>query len=540
MVILAVLVAVGVWAAWVFDEAHRHMVQAQTELSYARGQVLADDPALAQEGVALAKAQTQAAADLTDMWVWKALAAVPKAGDSLRAARAVIFAADSSVNGLATMSAGISGIDQELSHNTFDLASLAVADEAMTDSEADFSRARAHLANAPRADQGAWVLPSLQSEVSRMEAQSDAMSSTAAVVQQLGDYAPALLGADNPQSYFVGVQVPNQMTAMGGVVDLWGVVRVDDGTVTVVDSGAGEDLRLSNTSSPDFPRVAQSWLDAYHAETGRRLDGALAVGLDAPRFGGEVTLANGATVPDAREFLVSGIYDMYPDTGQTRQRREAREAVAAQVVEAAFAADLPTLEPMVRDRRIMLWVRDPQIQQAIAATTLGHALQPAAAHTVEPVLINVDGSRLDRRIMRGVDYAVGRCPAPDGTVRSEVTMQYRIGIRRDALMPEAMIGAARVGPNGPISRMRLKVYLPAGAQPVAVLVGGEGHAWRQSEEAGRPVVSLSLALPPKAWRTVKVEFDEPDSPAPGTIEVQRMPQSAGVIVEDHPCELEQA
>ena len=56
VVILAVLVAVGVWAAWVFDEAHRHMVQAQTELSYARGQVLADDPALAQEGVALAKA----------------------------------------------------------------------------------------------------------------------------------------------------------------------------------------------------------------------------------------------------------------------------------------------------------------------------------------------------------------------------------------------------------------------------------------------------------------------------------------------------
>ncbi len=539
LVILAVLVAIGAWGAWTFDEARRHMIQAQDALFYAQERLRAHDPVLAAEGVGWARESTQAAVGSTESWVWRALAAVPKAGDSLQAARAVILASDSAVDGLDVIASSLTGIDTELSHGAFDLTALADMDSIVAQSAGDISRARAYLATAPRAGEGAWVLPSIERKVDITEIQIDLLASTADAAQLFGDYAPTLLGEDVAKFYLVAVQTPNQMTATGGVVDLWGVVRVDDGNVTVVDSGAGEDLRRQRETA-DFPTVARAWLASYEKKAGARLDGVLAVDGTAPMFGREVTLPGGEEVPDAQKFLLSGIYDMYPEADQGRERREVREAIAASVVEDAFTVDLVTLERLQFQRRVMLWVRDPQVQRILAATPIGHALLPAKQHSVESVLINTDGSRLDRTIGRVFHYDVGRCPAPDGTVRSEATMQYRIGIRRDGRMPEAMIGAARLGPNGPIGRKLLKVYLPLGAKPVAVLVGGEGHAWTQSQEAGRPVVSLPLALPPKALRAVKVEFDEPDSPDPGTIEVQPMLHGAGTVVEDRPCEQEQA
>jgi hypothetical protein len=162
-------------------------------------------------------------------------------------------------------------------------------------------------------------------------------------------------------------------------------------------------------------------------------------------------------------------------------------------------------------------------------------LQPAAPHSVEPVLINVGWSKLDSYIDRTFEYVVGRCPSADGRVRSEMKMTFRSDIPPGTVLPEYVVGTVPMRPDGPVNQLFLQVHLPPGAEVVDVYVDGKLSQSTPFVEAGRPAVGVLLELPPRQDMDVQITFDEPGNGAEGEVQVQPMYRDAQVSVRDRGC-----
>jgi hypothetical protein len=302
--------------------------------------------------------------------------------------------------------------------------------------------------------------------------------------------------------------------------------------------------------SPDFPVAARLWMESYEAGTGRSLDGA--IGIDVTAIGAMLE-ATGVTLtgPDGRsisgaefaDFALAGIYELFPTGADSAARKAYQEVLAGQAIEAVLAAGDPV--PLVRaiaeqvgQRRLAVWTTDEPVQRALADTplaqTLGEPGSPAAAHSVQPAVINIGWSKLDTYLDRGFRYEVGRCPDAMGAVRSDLVMTFTSDLPSGAL-PEYVVGAVPVGPSGPVNRVVLQAHLPPGAEVLEVEVDGESSEYFQFLEAGRPAMGYILELEPGVPVEVAVQFREPASAVPGEVVVQPLARDAAVSVVDRAC-----
>jgi hypothetical protein len=172
--------------------------------------------------------------------------------------------------------------------------------------------------------------------------------------------------------------------------------------------------------------------------------------------------------------------------------------------------------------------------EVIGDTVLGHSLQPAEPHSVEPIVINAGWSKLDTYIDREFEYVVGRCPNEDGNVRSSLTMTLTSDLP-DEELPEYVVGAVSVGPDGPINRVVLQAHLPPEATIIDVTVDGESFSYWPFAEAGRPAFGQLLELNPGEPKEVGVTFLEPADDAPGEVVEQPMARGAAITVGDEGC-----
>lgn len=571
--VLVVLIAAGAWAAWTFREAEQHLQSARVDLEQARTDLATYDVTAAQQSIASAKVQSADAAQLTNRWVWRAAAAVPKLGDSADAARALVLAADSTVTALSGITDSLVGVDLEnvVKDKTVDLQAVAAAGDAARSSADPLAQARAYLADSPRPVSGGWVLPVIEDARAELSVNVTALTDTAETMQKVGELLPTALGSQEAKTYFVAVQAPNETRGTGGLLGTWAVVRAEQGKITVIDSGANEDLPDLNrmpggfgpgyayrygddptlvpnmNMSPDYPVAAQLWLDSYRKKTGRQLDGALSLDVTAL---GQLLSATGTTIPlpdggslngaEFPDFVLRGIYDKFPDFSDNRARRAYQAAVGTAATERLLALRNPqdvlgAMAELLDQRRIALWVADPVLETELLDSLLGHSLQPAKPNSVEPVLINIGWSKLDTFIERTFDYQVGRCPAVDGRVRSELTMTFESAIPPGTVLPPYVVGTVPKGAAGPINQVYLQTYLPPDSEVVDVLVDGKSTQWQPFEEAGRPFVGLTLALPARQAKAVKVVFNEPGSGATGQVLVQPMAKDATVTIGERPC-----
>ncbi len=193
------------------------------------------------------------------------------------------------------------------------------------------------------------------------------------------------------------------------------------------------------------------------------------------------------------------------------------------------------LGEQVGERRVAAWVEDDAAQAVIADSGVGHSLAGVDPHTVEPVLINIGWSKLDTYIAREFEYGVGRCMDANGDVRSTLTMRFTSDIPEGVTLPEYVVGAVPVGPQGPVNRLILQSHLPAGAEILEVEVDGESSQYFDFMEAGRPAVGYILDLAPRDAREVTVLFREPGEAGQGEVLVQPMARGAAVTVTDRPC-----
>lgn len=185
--------------------------------------------------------------------------------------------------------------------------------------------------------------------------------------------------------------------------------------------------------------------------------------------------------------------------------------------------------------RMVVWSGAPDVERRLLEADVGGSLRVPDGHHVEAIVLSTSNSKLDAYMDRSLTYEVGRCVNEAGRVRSRVTFTLENAIPFGQRPPEYMVGAAPMGPTGPINSSRVQIHLPNGSEVLHVDVDGEPVDYTEFRQQGRPTVVLNLELPPRETRTVDVHFSEPDSSAPAQVTVQPLIRDQQTVITGMGC-----
>ena len=354
--LLVVVVGAGVWMAFTGSRA----LAAVDDLQVAADDVQAaiDDTDVPALRTAAADAQDAAlrADDALDGPVWGMVAAIPYVGDTPEVARVTASALATAAEGLTPLLEVSEVLDPASLYSDGRIAvdELRAAAEPLAMASADLDAAAAEIATAPAAADGAWVPASLDTQ--RADAAEQLIDAAAALdtAAAAADVLPALLGADGPRRWFVGLQTPAEARGTGGLAGNFVVLRANNGRLSLGRTGSntdfdtlpafpdspelvddfepryGEDPRLFTNSnlSPHFPSAGTLWR-AFFADTFDG-DADVVAGLDVAVLGaiaratGPITLLDGSVLqPDeVVPFFLSDVYDAYPNRDERKQVQE--------------------------------------------------------------------------------------------------------------------------------------------------------------------------------------------------------------------------
>ena len=166
-----------------------------------------------------------------------------------------------------------------------------------------------------------WLIPKVTRRIELVDEKLTGRFGNVQTARDAIDIVPALLGADGPRRYLVMFLTPSESRGLGGFAGNWAEITVDDGALTLVDSGRGDDINdalppegiplpgelielysgwgLATTFQnlpvvPDLPTVAAAAADQYDLAFGRPVDGVFTI--DPAGMAGLVSLSGPVTV----------------------------------------------------------------------------------------------------------------------------------------------------------------------------------------------------------------------------------------------------
>jgi hypothetical protein len=393
------------------------------------------------------------------------------------------------------------------------------------------------------------------------------LESTLTTAVTFGKIAGPLLGQDGQKRYFLGLLNPNETRGTGGFLGTYAILTAANGALTVDQIGSNTDLpnlkelpssigrqfrdryfndpilRGNMNLSPHFPDTAAIWLASWKLKTGEELDGAMAMDVVAlgdlvTASGQPVTLPDGSQM-DGEELKRFTIRDIYTQFSDAFERKEFQEAVAESGLATVTALPKPlpmgqALGQALTDHRIVIWTRDPAVEEELLKAGVGGSLVVADGHTVQAVVLNASGSKLDAWLSKRVQYDVGRC-VTDGRVTSTVTVDLRSDVPLGERPPPYMVGSAQMGKNGPIGYSMLQVHLPNGAKLRKTTVNGNDDVALEFKEQDRPAAMIPVYLPPRETQRVSFTFTEPASDSPGAIQEQPLGSPTDTVITEVAC-----
>jgi hypothetical protein len=570
-VLLLLVVAGGVWFA--FTGSRALAAVGDLEDAVTRAQQAVDDTDLAALEAAANDAREAAARadDAVNGPLWAAMAAIPYVGDTPELARTTAGALATAADGLTPL-LEVSGVLDPASlyaDGRIDVQALRAASSPLTEAATALTTAADQIATAPTAAEGAWVPASLDAQRAQAETELVAAADALTTAAVAADVLPALLGADGPRTWFVGLQTPAEARGTGGLPGNFVTFLADDGRLSLGRTGSNDDFRelpalpdlgpgtddyvarygqdprlfTNSNVSAHFPTAGLLWTTFYQDSFGGQAD--VAAGLDVKVLGalaratGPITLPDGSllTPDEVVPFFLSGVYTTYTD-------RDERKAVQAGVTAEVFAAlTSGDVDPAVLvnefaglagEGRVQLWSPDETEERALTSLGLAASVASDSSHHVHPVVINATASKLDAYLQRQIRYEVGRCDQ-GGEVLSRLSVTLTSDIPADAELADEVVGRAQVGPDGPLSRLQLQTHVAEGSVIDAVRVDGEPVAQSPFVEAGLPSSLVVLELSPRQPTTVTFDIVEAASQDQATVVVQPLARPAEVQVVDVPC-----
>ena len=359
---------------------------------------------------------------------------------------------------------------------------------------------------------------------------------------------PAMLGADTPQRYFIGMQNEAEMRGTGGLPGAFAIAVASHGQVrfthfgsdaelepaaadgkiaTGLDFGAGYTAAygqslptasfLNSNVSPSFQYAGQIWARMWEQVSGEHVDGAIAV--DPTVLGyvlgvtGPVQTADGITV--SAQNIVSlterDEYAVFSDNAARKAflvsvlKASAHQLTSGRGSAAGLAEQLVLAS---KEQRLQVWSADPAVERELAATSYGAVLGPTSRPLAAPVLNNLSGGKLDYYLTRTLTYHRSGC----GDTRDVLVTLTLTNNAPASGLPAYVTDRLDVPPGtsrpGDYSTL-LDYYATKGAQLLSVRRNGTPTTATVLTVDGQPVFRLQVPLPRGATQTIELHLQEP-------------------------------
>ncbi|MFC6086335.1 DUF4012 domain-containing protein [Sphaerisporangium aureirubrum] len=565
LLVLAVAVVAGAgWPVRLGLGARDHLEAARTSLVHLRAVISARDAGRASVALDDARRHAAEARRLTGGWDWALLTHLPVVGDGAATVRGLAAATAEATDVMtAVLRAGtpLTAAEPGSAAGTERmLADIRATSPVLDQAVIRLGRAHALLAATP-ARTGSGRLDQARAtalaEVGRLRGLVGGAATAAALL-------PPMLGLDGTRRYFLGFQTNAEARGTGGLVGAFGILKAGRGKMSIERLSANNGLvgtdapvadhgpefraryglgavRLLSVSnlSPHFPYAAATWTAMWERQTGRRLDGAVAIDPVALSYLlgliGPVKLPGGEKVgaESVVELTERTAYERYPDpVARKRFLLGIAEAVRAALPKTFFdpARLLPVAKPMVEERRVQIWSRRSEEQRRLAATPLGGVLPRDPGPFAALVVNNSGGNKLDYYLDRSLDYELGPCR--DGWRDSTVRVRLTNDVPGDRL-PSYVTGGPSEQETGRAGhRLWVSLYAGVGARLKAVRMDGARAAVLRETERSHPVYSIVLEFRPRQSRTLEFDFAEPAAGAAPRVPVQPLARPQHTRVAD--------
>lgn len=359
------------------------------------------------------------------------------------------------------------------------------------------------------------------------------VAATARRARSITDVLPDLFGARGERTYLLALLNPSEQRFSGGAPLTVVPMEVADGTLSMgeardttdpdlfrvgrwvkVDGNPFHDgkLRLqTSTYAPDWSVSGEELLRGWERRTGQSVDGLVVVDMvalaDMLRITGPVETEGYGTL-DAGNFTATlvGDYDTYPDN---EARKDLNRAIVPLFAERLLdpgdgLEKIESLRTSAQGRHVALWMRDPDVQSAVADIGLAGELSDTAHDYLAVFNQNTNESKADFWQRRTLASEVRL--REDGSARVRLT----ITVHNDSPPYVQAFDDPRRGTyvtkwNG----MTLGVFLPVGAEVTSATAADRPQGTRVFDYYGRPYKLLRLTLPPGATREAVLEYDVP-------------------------------
>ncbi|MDQ4070492.1 MAG: DUF4012 domain-containing protein [Actinomycetota bacterium] len=410
---------------------------------------------------------------------------------------------------------------------------------------------------------GLLVLSALRGAADELEAR---LSREAAQVRRAADAArvlPAMLGTEEPRTYFIAFQNNAEIRGTAGLIGNWGELRAEGGKLRLERFGRTAELILAGryaraghvpsevrarwdgfhvdqawqqvNAAPDFPTVARIIGELYPKSGGRWIDGV--IGIDVPGLASLLALTGPVTVPawpvpvtttTLERIVLHDAYERFPD----QQEREAFLDALSKTVWTAFTSvELGPLEEVatvlgraVRNGHLAVYMTRSDEQHLVSVLGADGAMPRVLGDALMLVNQNIAANKLDAFLARRVHYDVHLKPTRSGATLSG---RLRLTLGNDA--PPSGLPASVAGPYDDRfkpgeNRTYLSVYSPLKASR-PVLDGSVPITLDSRPDLGLFAHSTVLSLAPQESRQLQLALNGRISLIDGwyTLDVVRQP-----------------
>ncbi len=325
--------------------------------------------------------------------------------------------------------------------------------------------------------------------------------------------------------YLVGITSQASTRAGGGILDTVVIVQVAAGRVRILRLGDAAGLVQPTTAptgldpgyyrlfgrrlvswpdlamAPDGPTVASSWLQAWRATTGQRLDGAADVDTTAlarmlARYGTPLHTTDGRTLHSAAAIadeLGVGLYRRVPGTdaaARAQRMREVGPVLRALANQLPRATDLlRLLAPSIADGHAWLASADQARQRALEARGQAGWIGAIPPHEVRLRFNNMSGNRADAYLRVRAQV---RFTSPDTSVVT-VRLHLEPALAQDA----STVMRMRTDPqasSGPGAVVQTVYSVGLAVHTYTVLVNGHHIVTHSAWYDGHPTVIVPVNL----------------------------------------------
>lgn len=404
------------------------------------------------------------------------------------------------------------------------------------------------------------LLGPLRSALSHLDRRLQSLESRLADYRQAERMAPLALGYERPQTYLVLAHDNSEIMASGGFILVYGLITFDRGRLerTFFDSVAnighdwppqgsgyieppkplrthllvrGWPMSLAAASWwPDFPTAAQKAIEIYRANSGSRepIDGVIGINfltlermlealgpVTVERYGETVTSEN----VTEKTLIITHSGSLRPwETDRYDFTGYLAEAVIRETMNAGperWTDLLGALQDLGRQKNLLLYHTDPQVQEAIAELGWDGGIRAAKGDYLMVVDSNLRRNKINLVVEPRIDLRVSLDAA--GNAANVATVRYRYDLSAWAEDKDTrLVQLATVGGRRSLYGNYLRLLVPQGSALRGVTLGGlptePEDLWIES---GRKVIGRYFSVPPDASQELAFAYTVPSAAAVG-------------------------